>query len=155
LLSFLVAIVWQLIHTFVVIALVLFYSPQEERLSEIASETDSNLDLSLKLAFADSPVAYGGPVMTEEYSILHGWGEVEGSKKLANGVYIGGSEELMNEVRINRFDPANALFVKGHAAWVPGKLSREIKKGVWYSMGGTYAEIAKTHGNRGDKRLMP
>jgi putative transcriptional regulator len=102
-------------------------------LLKVASETDSNLDLSLKLAFTNSPVAYGGPVLTEEYSILHGFGEVEGSKKLANGVFIGGSEELMNEVRINRFDPHHALFVKGHAAWVPGQLSREITKGVWYT----------------------
>ena len=39
----------------------------------------------------------------------------------------------MNEVRIDRFDPQNALFVKGHAAWVPGQLSREISKGVWYT----------------------
>jgi putative transcriptional regulator len=39
----------------------------------------------------------------------------------------------MNEVRINRFDPTHALFVKGHAAWVPGQLSREISKGVWYT----------------------
>lgn len=112
---------------------------------------------------------------------------MEGSKKLASGVFIGGSDELMNEVRINRFDPSNALFVKGHAAWVPGQLEREIGKGVWYTaaassnlvmryagapvmesdnpndlwsdiltcMGGRYAEIAKIHGNRGDKRLMP
>ena len=39
----------------------------------------------------------------------------------------------MNEVRINRFDPKKALFIKGHAAWVPGQLEREIQKGVWYT----------------------
>ena len=170
------------------VCLVLFLpSPLDGNLNKIASETQSNLDLSLKLAFTNSPVAYGGPVLTEEYSILHGFGEVEGSKKLASGVFIGGSEELMNEVRINRFNPSHALFVKGHAAWVPGQLSREIGKGVWYTaaassdlimryagapikdddnpndlwsdvlscMGGHYEEIARTHGNRGDKRLMP
>jgi putative transcriptional regulator len=156
-------------------------------LLKIASEPDSKLDLSLKLAFTSSPVAYGGPVLTDEYSVLHGFGEVDGAKKLANGVFIGGSYELMNEVRINRFDPTHALFVKGHAAWVPGQLSREIAKGVWYTaaassdlimryagapltpddnpndlwsdiltcMGGQYADIAKSHASRGDKRLMP
>ena len=102
-------------------------------LLKIASEQESNLDLSLKLAFKPSPVTYGGPVLSEEYSILHGFGHVDGSTKLCPGVYIGGSEELMNEVRINRFDPHNALFVKGHAAWVPGQLAREISKGVWYT----------------------
>jgi putative AlgH/UPF0301 family transcriptional regulator len=161
--------------------------PLGGNLNKIASETNSNLDLSLKLAFTSSPVAYGGPVLPEEFSILHSFGEVDGSKKLAKGVFIGGSDELMNEVRINRFDPAHALFVKGHAAWVPGQLSRELAKGVWYCaaassdlimryagapiqdtgnpddlwadilscMGGNFAEIAKTHGNRGDMRLMP
>jgi putative transcriptional regulator len=92
----------------------------------------TTLDLSLKLAFKASPVSYGGPVLQEEFSVLHGFGHVEGSKKLAPGVFIGGTEELMNEVRINRFDPKKALFIKGHAAWIPGQLDREIKKGVWY-----------------------
>jgi len=107
--------------------------PMQGDLLKIASEQVSNLDLSLKLAFTSAPVTYGGPVLNEEYSILHGFGQVEGSTKLCPGVYIGGSEELMSEVRSNRFDPANALFVKGHAAWVPGQLSREITKGVWYT----------------------
>lgn len=102
-------------------------------LLKIASETDSKVDLSLKLAFNSAPVTYGGPVQTEEYSILHGYGEVEGSKKLCPGVFVGGSEELMNEVRLGSFQPKEALFVKGHAAWVPGQLSREINKGVWYT----------------------
>jgi putative transcriptional regulator len=102
-------------------------------LMEVASQQQNNLDLSLKLAFPHARVTYGGPVLTDEFSILHGFGEVEGSRKLCPGVYIGGSEELMNEVRINRFDPRKALFLKGHAGWVPGQLSREIGKGVWYT----------------------
>ena len=70
--------------------------------------------------------------MQEDYSILHGFGEVEGSKKVAPGVFVGGSRELMDEVRSNNFDPHEALFVKGHAAWVPSQLMREIRKGVWH-----------------------
>ena len=108
------------------------FSPLDGNLLKIASEQQSNLDLSLKLAFTSSPVTYGGPVLTEEFAVLHSFGHVEGSKKLAPGVFIGGSEELMTEVRINRFDPLNALFIKGHAAWVSGQLEREIQKGVWY-----------------------
>jgi putative transcriptional regulator len=101
-------------------------------LMKIASERDSKVDLSLKLAMKSSPVTYGGPVNPEEYTILHGWAEVDGSRKLAPGIFVGGSEELMNEVRMNRFNPKNALFIKGHAAWVGGQLSREIVKNVWY-----------------------
>lgn len=161
--------------------------PLDGNLLKIASEQQTNLDLSLKLAFTSSPVTYGGPVLTEEFAVLHGFGHVEGSKKLAPGVYIGGSEELMSEVRISRFDPRNALFIKGHAAWVSGQLEREIQKGVWYiastssdfllryagapttkedneadlwadilnCMGDNYAEIARKHSGRGDRRMMP
>ena len=92
------------------------FSPTTDgNLLKIASEQQTNLDLSLKLAFTSSPVTYGGPVLTEEFAVLHGFGHVEGSKKLAPGVFIGGSEELMTEVRASRFDPRHALFIKGHA----------------------------------------
>lgn len=60
-------------------------------LLKVATETPSNVDLSLKLAFNTATVSYGGPVLQEEYSILHGYGEVEGSKKIAPGVFVGGS----------------------------------------------------------------
>mmetsp|Transcript_10199 Transcript_10199/g.27987 ORF Transcript_10199/g.27987 Transcript_10199/m.27987 type:complete len:461 (-) Transcript_10199:532-1914(-) len=107
--------------------------PLEGNFRKIANDKESNMNLSMKLAFSKSPVTYGGPVLPEDFSILHGFAEVEGSKKLAPGVFIGGSEELMQQVRIARFDPRQALFVKGHAAWVPNQLSREIMKGVWYT----------------------
>ncbi len=110
-----------------------FQSPLDGDLLKIASGQTSKLDLSLKLAFASSPVTYGGPVLPDEYSILHSFGQVEGSTKLCPGVYVGGSEELINEVRIRRFDPLKCLFVQGHAAWVPGQLSKEISKGVWHT----------------------
>ena len=45
--------------------------------------------------------------------------------------------------RINRFRPEHALFVKGHAAWVPGQLSREINKGVWYTAAASAGLILK------------
>jgi putative transcriptional regulator len=106
--------------------------PLEGDLFKVATEKKSNLDLSLKLAFSQATVTYGGPVLPEEYSVLHGFGAVEGARKLCPGVFVGGSEDLMNEVRINRMDPQKALFVQGHSAWVPGQLSKEISKGVWY-----------------------
>jgi len=106
--------------------------PLNGNLRKIVSETDSNVDLSLKMAFNSAKVTFGGPVMQEEYSILHGYGEVEGSKKVAPGIFVGGSEALMNEVRKGNFYPDEALFVKGHAAWVPSQLTREVSKGVWY-----------------------
>lgn len=107
--------------------------PLAGNLLKTASETKSNVDLSLKLAFNSATVTYGGPVLQEEYSVLHGYGNVDGSKKVAPGVFVGGSEELMKEVRRRNLHPNDALFVKGHAAWVPNQLAREISKGVWYT----------------------
>ncbi|KAL3798143.1 hypothetical protein HJC23_005704 [Cyclotella cryptica] len=107
--------------------------PFPGNLLKTASDEDNcNIDLSLKIAFGKAPVSYGGPVMQDQFSTLHGYGEVEGSKKVFPGVYVGGSSQLMLEVRRNTMKPTEVLFVKGHAAWVPGQLSREIEKGVWY-----------------------
>lgn len=91
-----------------------------------------NIDTNLKTTFRNSPVSYGGPVMQDQFSTLHGYGLVPGSKKICRGVFVGGSAELMVEVRKKTMKPSEVLFVKGHAAWVPGQLSREIEKGVWY-----------------------
>jgi len=106
--------------------------PFPGNLIKIASDTESNIDLSLKMAFSKAPVAYGGPVMQDQFSTLHGFGEVMGSKKVCPGVFVGGSSQLMQEVRRNNLHSTEVLFVKGHAAWVPGQLTREIEKGVWY-----------------------
>ena len=101
-------------------------------LGKITSETPSNIDLSLKLAFKCASVTYGGPFREEDYSIIHRYGEVEGSKKVAPGVFVGGSRELMEEVMLKHFDPQTALFAKGYAAWGPNQLTREKSMGVWY-----------------------
>lgn len=107
--------------------------PYPGDLFKIATESENcNIDLSLKTTFGKAPVSYGGPVMHDQFSTLHGFGLVEGSKRVCRGVYVGGSGSLMLEVRRNVMQPTEVLFVKGHAAWVPGQLSREIEKGVWY-----------------------
>jgi putative transcriptional regulator len=114
-----------------VVLSLLFSRPMEGDLLKIASEQPNKLDLSVKLAFTTSPVTYGGPVATDEFTILHGFGEVEGSQKLCPGVYVGGSEELIDAVRLSDLDAQNALFIKGRSSWVPGQLKSELSKGVW------------------------
>lgn len=106
--------------------------PFPGNLLTIASDGESNIDLSLKMAFSKASVAYGGPVMQDQFSALHGFGEVMGSTKVCPGVFVGGSSQLIQEVRRNSLSPTEVLFIKGHAAWVPGQLTREIDKGVWY-----------------------
>ena len=106
--------------------------PLPGTLVDISGSSDNHLDAGLRTAFNGAKVSYGGPVMQDEYSVLHGWGQVDGSKKVAPGVFVGGSSELAFEARRNNFDPSQALFIKGHAAWVPNQLNREIMRGVWY-----------------------
>jgi putative transcriptional regulator len=123
----------QNLHSYRLLFLILTYGrPCPGNLIKIASDGESNIDLSLKMAFGKATVAYGGPVMQDQFSTLHGFGEVMGSKKVCPGVFVGGSSQLIQEVRRNNLRPTEVLFVKGHAAWVPGQLTREIEKGVWY-----------------------
>lgn len=106
--------------------------PLNGDLLKIASEKESSIDLSLKLAFGAASVGFGGPNKPEDYNILHGYGEVEGAKKVAPGVFVGGSAELMKEVRKHNLNPKEALFTMGNVVWEPEQLSREVSKGVWY-----------------------
>ena len=98
----------------------------------VCSEFSAKVDLSQKMAFRESPVTFGGPVAGEEFAVLHSFGEVDGARKLCPGVYLGGSRELMNQVRRGTMDPKKALFAKGHVAWVPGQLMHEVQQGTWY-----------------------
>ena len=101
-------------------------------LHQVGSDTMSNLDPNLKIAFNQASVSYGGPVMEADYSVLHGYGEVEGAKKVAPGVFVGGSRELIKCVDKKSVRQSDVLFVKGHAAWIPSQMEREVSKGVWH-----------------------
>ena len=140
-------------------------------LEKITSKHESNLAASQKRAFKSAPVTVGGPVMSSDFNIIHGFGEVEGSSRLCPGLFVGGYDELMSQVDNGRFDPRNSLFFKGHTAWEQGELANEISRGVWYmaaassnfilnagtnhdlwsdilmSMGGRYADTARTYGH--------
>ena len=61
--------------------------------------------------------------MQEEYSILHGYGKVEGSTKISPVVFVAGSVEVMKEVRKQHMQAKQDLIVRGYAAWVPNQLS--------------------------------
>eukprot|EP00816_Leptocylindrus_hargravesii_P009733 CAMPEP_0196803390 /NCGR_PEP_ID=MMETSP1362-20130617/2779_1 /TAXON_ID=163516 /ORGANISM="Leptocylindrus danicus, Strain CCMP1856" /LENGTH=397 /DNA_ID=CAMNT_0042174939 /DNA_START=146 /DNA_END=1339 /DNA_ORIENTATION=- len=110
--------------------------PLQGTLAEVSKDNSpefrSHLNKGLKMIFNDARVAYGGPVMPDDYTVLHGWGEVQGSKKVAPGVFVGGSTELAYEACQSKFNPKEALFVKGHEVFAPNQLQHEINSGVWY-----------------------
>ena len=39
--------------------------------------------------------------MPEDFSILHGFGQVQDSKRIGSGVFIGGSRKLMEEAQMD------------------------------------------------------
>jgi len=102
-------------------------------LREVSTNQGSVLDDQLLDTFPMTDVAYGGNVRTDKYSLLHGYGEVDGSKKITSGVYFGSKNALVHGVKDGRFDPRKALFVKGKATWYPGRLQAEIDSGKWYT----------------------
>lgn len=110
----------------------MMFRPVPGNLVELSSELETNLDDNIRENFVESAVSYGGPVAPESFSCIHGYGEVHGSKKIAPGVFIGGSKELADLVRLHRFDPTEAMFTQGHGAWGPGQMEEEISNGVWY-----------------------
>lgn len=101
-------------------------------LTEVATNQGSYLEQPLLNAFANTDVAYGGNMRMGEYSLLHGFGEIHGAQKIAPGVFLGGEHGLANEVMQGRFNPDEALFVKGKCQWYPGRLEAEIQSGKWY-----------------------
>jgi len=101
-------------------------------LAEVSTNQGSYLDDKLLHAFPKTDVAYGGNMRMGEYSLLHGFGEVDGAQKIAPGVFFGGENALVSEVMHGHLDPRNALFVKGKCMWYPGRLEAEIQSGKWY-----------------------
>ena len=107
-------------------------SPVPGNLIELSSDMETNLEEPIRSGFSESTVSYGGPVAPEAFSCIHGYGEVHGSKKIAPGVFIGGSKELLSLVKLHRFNATDAMFTQGHGAWGPGQMEEEIANGVWY-----------------------
>ena len=61
--------------------------------------------------------------MQEDHSILHGYGEVEGSTKISPAVFVGSSVEISSKTT---HAATQDLTVRGYAAWVSNQLSREV-----------------------------
>jgi putative AlgH/UPF0301 family transcriptional regulator len=114
----------------------------------MTDKSSYNVDLSLKLALANSPVAIGGPVNVDksEYTILHGQASsdcnnrrsmiedadgFEIQQELLPGVYIGGYNNLKRQSRLG--NKPEVLFVKGHVEWNSDDLQNEIHEfGKWH-----------------------
>ncbi|EAL62842.1 hypothetical protein DDB_G0289217 [Dictyostelium discoideum AX4] len=102
--------------------------------------------------------------------IVHPYSNLSGSKKIRDGLYIGGKlKEVGDKIRNKEIDKNKLLMFVGCSTWNPGQLEKEIKEGAWFradcsnetilkqlkpknfwaealeSMGGDYSDLVKTH----------
>jgi putative transcriptional regulator len=97
----------------------------EHKLPDILDVKDP-VDLS---AYADTPVAWGGPVETASGTVITG-GHIteEEGWVLPNGVGITRSQDALLRLLGDR---APLMLCLGYAGWGPGQLVREIEQGGW------------------------
>jgi len=76
---------------------------------------------------------FGGPVQTDTVHYIHNVGDLlEDSRKVANGVWWGGSfEKLKFLISTQLITPANIRFFIGYSGWSEGQLADEINWGSW------------------------
>ncbi|KAK5579191.1 hypothetical protein RB653_008870 [Dictyostelium firmibasis] len=65
--------------------------------------------------------------------IIHPFSNLLGSKKIRDGLYIGGKlKDISNKIRNKEIDKNKLLMFIGCSMWRPGQLEKEIKEGAWF-----------------------
>jgi len=81
----------------------------------------------------DAPAFYGGPVKTDTIHYIHNVGDLlEGSKRIARGVYWGGNfDQLKSLIKSGLIEPQDIRFFVGYSGWDFGQLAEEMKLRSW------------------------
>ncbi|MFN8275892.1 MAG: YqgE/AlgH family protein [Chitinophagales bacterium] len=103
------------------------------------------VQLKLNELVEDFPAAFnaelyfGGPVGTDLIQILHTLGnELEGSRKICDGVWYGGDfQQLKSRIIAGKVKPDQVRFFLGYSGWEGGQLDRELKENSWIVSGAT------------------
>jgi putative transcriptional regulator len=87
----------------------------------------------------DIPVFYGGPVQTDTIHFLHQYpAKIEGSQKVMEGVYWGGSfETAIDLLRNGEISADKIRFFLGYSGWGEGQLDSEMKEKTWLTVSAT------------------
>ncbi|MTI29805.1 YqgE/AlgH family protein [Cytophagales bacterium RKSG123] len=80
------------------------------------------------------PLFIGGPVEQNTLHYIHrGDNPLEGSEKLSDGLFWGGSfDRLLELINVKEIRPQDFKFFVGYAGWGAGQLESEVKEGSWF-----------------------
>jgi putative transcriptional regulator len=111
--------------------------PSEIRLSQITDEFPG----------FDPHLFLGGPVKVENLYFIHTKGEeVEGSLKIMDGLYWGGSVKKIKEmIRDRKITENDIRFFIGYAGWQPSQLDRELSENSWLVLNTSVDEVLKVN----------
>lgn len=81
----------------------------------------------------DAPVFWGGTLQLDSIYYVHAIDKLEGRKKIAEGIYWGGSYNQLKEmIENNEVNTHHIRFIAGFSAWEPQELEYQIKKNNWW-----------------------
>lgn len=81
----------------------------------------------------DAEVMYGGPVRPNSLYYIHNVGDLlEGSRKIADGTYLGGDfDKLKFLIQSGLVQSNNIRFFLGYSGWSEGQLEEEMEYKSW------------------------
>ena len=79
----------------------------------------------------DSPIFFGGPVLTEAVFLLHSFASCPEASRLLQDVYVGYNPVLLAVIEHNAIPNLKHKFLLGYAGWAPGQLEDELLNNMW------------------------
>lgn len=93
-------------------------------------ELDSTRNVAT--GFEENLLYLGGDVGDNTLHLLHGYGDLDDSVEVIEGVYINGYPAARSDVLRGMKNPSGFKWLAKYCGWRPGQLEEECKSGVWF-----------------------